>query len=133
MIGLQAYEFPIAARADVEAACRAATNCARACELTALAVAEVQLICSELATNMLVHAKEGTLRVAAVADETRRGVRIEAVDSGPGIADIGLALTEGYTTAGSLGQGLPLARRLATDFELQSTPEGTQVVATKWS
>jgi serine/threonine-protein kinase RsbT len=66
----------------------------------------------------------------------RQRVRIWALtfdDKGPGIADLDLALTEGYTTGGGLGMGLSGARRLVTDFELRSKlGEGTQVIVTKW-
>jgi serine/threonine-protein kinase RsbT len=128
-----AYRRTVTAQADVEAACRAATDLGRRSGLSTLAVAELQLVCSELATNLLDHAGGGTVSLAEVVDGERRGVRVEAVDFGPGIGDVDLAMTEGYTTAGGLGQGLPLARRLATTFEIASTPEGTRVVATKWS
>jgi serine/threonine-protein kinase RsbT len=128
-----AYWRTVTGQADVEAACRAATDLGRTSGLSELAVAELQLICSELATNLLHHAGVGTVTLVEVVDGERRGVRVEAVDFGPGISDVGLAMTEGYTTAGGLGEGLPLARRLATTFEIGSTPEGTRVVATKWS
>lgn len=128
-----AYRRIVAGQSDVEATCRAATDLGRTSGLSDLAVAELQLICSELATNLLDHAGVGTVTLVEVVDGERRGVRVEAVDVGPGIGDLDLAMSEGYTTAGGLGQGLPLARRLATTFEIGSTPEGTQVVATKWS
>jgi serine/threonine-protein kinase RsbT len=116
----------------VEAACRAATDLGRSSGLSELAAAELRLICSELATNLLNHAGGGILGIATVVEGEHRGVRVEAVDTGPGIDDVNLAMTEGYTSVGGLGQGLPLARRLATTFELDSTPQGTRVVATKW-
>jgi serine/threonine-protein kinase RsbT len=90
---------------------------------------------SELARNALVHGGGGTARVEPVkADNGRKGVRIGFTDDGPGIADIGQALTEGWTTGDGLGLGLSGARRLVDEFELTSQPGGgTSVVVVKWS
>ena len=90
---------------------------------------------SELARNALVHGGGGIARVELVkADNGRKGVRIGFTDDGPGIADIGQALTEGWTTGDGLGLGLSGARRLVDEFELTSQPgNGTRVVVVKWS
>jgi serine/threonine-protein kinase RsbT len=90
---------------------------------------------SELARNALVHGGGGTARVEAVESATgRTGIRIAFCDKGPGIADVGLALTDGWTTGSGLGLGLSGARRLVDEFELVSKPgDGTSVVVTKWS
>jgi len=90
---------------------------------------------SELARNALVHGGGGTARVELVkADNGRKGVRIGFTDDGPGIADIGQALTEGWSTGDGLGLGLSGARRLVDEFELSSQPgSGTSVVVFKWS
>jgi serine/threonine-protein kinase RsbT len=73
--------------------------------------------------------------VEAVESGTgRTGVRIAFCDKGPGIGDVDLALTDGWTTGNGLGLGLSGARRLVDDFELVSKPgEGTSVAVTKWS
>ena len=66
-------------------------------------------------------------------DQPRAGVRIVAHDAGPGIVDIEQALSEGYSTYGGLGLGLPGARRLMDEFTLTSVVgEGTTVTMTKW-
>ena len=90
---------------------------------------------SELARNALVHGGGGTACVELVkAGNGRMGVRIGFTDDGPGIADIGQALTEGWTTGDGLGLGLSGARRLVDEFELTSQPgSGTSVVVVKWS
>ena len=90
---------------------------------------------SELARNALVHGGGGTARVDVVTSGTGKpGVRIGFTDDGPGIADVGLALTDGWTSGGGLGLGLSGARRLVDEFELDSKPgSGTSVVVTKWS
>ncbi len=90
---------------------------------------------SELARNALVHGGGGLARVEAVrSDSGKNGVRIDFVDEGPGIPDIDLALTDGWTSGGGLGLGLSGARRLVDEFELTSKAgAGTSVVVTKWS
>jgi serine/threonine-protein kinase RsbT len=90
---------------------------------------------SELARNALVHGGGGTARVEVVTSGTGKpGVRIGFTDDGPGIADLDLALTDGWTSGGGLGLGLSGARRLVDEFELTSKPgRGTSVIVTKWS
>jgi serine/threonine-protein kinase RsbT len=90
---------------------------------------------SELARNALVHGGGGTARVDAVTSGTGKpGVKIGFTDDGPGIADVDLALTDGWTSGGGLGLGLSGARRLVDEFELDSKPgSGTSVVVVKWS
>jgi len=90
---------------------------------------------SELARNALVHGGGGTARVEVVTSATgRTGVRVGFSDDGPGIADVDLALTDGWTSGSGLGLGLSGARRLVDEFELTSTPGGgTSVSVVKWS
>ncbi|SCL16882.1 serine/threonine-protein kinase RsbT [Micromonospora rhizosphaerae] len=89
---------------------------------------------SELARNTLVYGGGGTAEVVTVEDDRRRGVRILFADSGPGIADIELALTDGYTTGNGLGLGLSGARRLVDEFDVwTAVGEGTRITITKWS
>ena len=90
---------------------------------------------SELARNVLVHGGGGLARVEVVTSGTGKpGVRIDFTDDGPGIADVDLALTDGWTSGDGLGLGLSGARRLVDEFELTSKPgSGTSVIVTKWS
>lgn len=90
---------------------------------------------SELARNALVHGGGGLARVEVVTSgQGRSGVRIDFTDDGPGIPDIDLALTDGWTSGGGLGLGLSGARRLVDEFELTSKAGGgTSVVVVKWS
>lgn len=88
---------------------------------------------SELARNTLVYGGGGDMEWSIVTSGVKRGLRLAFVDQGPGIADIDLALTDGWTSGGGLGLGLSGTRRLVNDFELHSTPgEGTRVVITRW-
>ncbi|KIR64624.1 ATP-binding protein [Micromonospora harpali] len=89
---------------------------------------------SELARNTLVYGGGGSAEVSVVDNGRRRGVRIVFADDGPGIADLDLALTDGYTTGGGLGLGLSGARRLVDEFDIDTGPgRGTRITVTKWS
>jgi serine/threonine-protein kinase RsbT len=90
---------------------------------------------SELARNTLVHGGGGAARIEVVKSATgRTGVKLHFTDEGPGIADLDLALTDGWTTGTGLGLGLSGARRLVDEFELNSKPgAGTSVTVVKWS
>jgi serine/threonine-protein kinase RsbT len=88
---------------------------------------------SELARNTVIYGGGGTARLRILESGGRRGVRIEFEDHGPGIADLQLALQDGYTTGNGLGLGLSGAKRLCNEFELKSEPgKGTTVVITRW-
>jgi len=88
---------------------------------------------SELARNALQYGKGGEARLEALNDGARRGLRLTFEDQGPGIADVQLALRDGYTTGGGLGLGLSGAKRLSNEFELDSEPgRGTRVTITRW-
>jgi serine/threonine-protein kinase RsbT len=88
---------------------------------------------SELARNTLVYGGGGTVDVDRVENGRRSGVRIVFADQGPGIADLSLALTDGYTTGGGLGLGLSGARRLVDEFEIDTeVGKGTSITVTKW-
>jgi serine/threonine-protein kinase RsbT len=90
---------------------------------------------SELARNALVYGGGGTARIEAVVSaQGRNGIRISFADDGPGIPDVDLALTDGWSSGQGLGLGLSGARRLVDEFELDSKPgQGTSVTVTKWS
>src|ERR1041384_6791352 len=82
---------------------------------------------SELARNTLQYGGGGRVTIDAVEDFGRRGIRLTFEDEGPGIPDVELAMKDGYTTGGGLGLGLSGARRLSSDFSIQSTPgKGTR-------
>ncbi|MGW7268130.1 SpoIIE family protein phosphatase [Streptomyces sp. NPDC054842] len=99
--------------------------------------AAAALVATELATNLLKHAGGGQVLIDTVdaglapsGDGGVRAVQILAIDHGPGIADLPSALSDGYSTASSLGAGLGTCRRVADDFDLQSTPgRGTVALA----
>lgn len=88
---------------------------------------------SELARNAMDHGGGGTVAVETVTDNDRTGLRLTFEDHGPGIPNVELALSDGYTTGGGLGLGLGGSRRLVHDFSITSaTGEGTRVTITCW-
>lgn len=88
---------------------------------------------SELARNTLDYGGGGTVKLEALQDGMRRGLRLTFEDEGPGIPDIELALKDGYTTGGGLGMGLSGTKRLVNEFNIVShVGKGTCVTITKW-
>jgi serine/threonine-protein kinase RsbT len=88
---------------------------------------------SELARNTLRHGGGGRAEVQPVSNGRRNGLRITFVDSGPGIADVERAFTDGFSSGGGLGLGLSGSRRLMDEFELiTDAGAGTTVIAVKW-
>lgn len=89
---------------------------------------------SELVRNMLRYAKGGNVLIEVVTRGRDNGIRLTFKDEGPGIKDLSLALKDGYTTGGSLGLGLPGARRLVSDFDIKTElGKGTRVTIIKWA
>lgn len=87
---------------------------------------------SEIGRNTIQYGG-GDVTIALIANGSRRGLRLEFADSGPGIADIQQALKDGFTTGGGLGLGLSGARRLSDEFDIESAPgRGTRVTLVRW-
>ena len=88
---------------------------------------------SELVRNILKYAGSGEIRLRQVRDMGSRGVEIEAIDKGPGIADCEAAMSDHFSSSGTLGLGLPGVQRMMDEFTLDSSPgNGTRVTACKW-
>jgi serine/threonine-protein kinase RsbT len=88
---------------------------------------------SELARNTVIYGGGGVLKWALLSEGIKRGVRLTFEDQGPGIANMELALTDGWTSGQGLGLGLTGTRRLVNEFEIESTVGvGTRVVITRW-
>lgn len=120
--------------ADVVIARQRARALAAQVDLTSTDQTLLATAISELARNITAYAVRGEVLVGVVrGDNGRRGVRVVARDDGPGIEDIEAALTDGYTTGNGLGLGLPGARRLVDEFDIQTAPgQGTTVTLVKW-
>ncbi|WP_419884174.1 anti-sigma regulatory factor [Peribacillus sp. B-H-3] len=88
---------------------------------------------SELARNIYKYALPGKIIIEAIIKENKHGIKVIAVDEGPGIPDIKKALEDGYTTSGGLGAGVPGVKRLMDEFEIYSAVgEGTKIIVKKW-
>ena len=88
---------------------------------------------SELSRNTLIHGGGGRMRWELLERDGKRGLQLHFEDEGPGIPDLKLALTDGWTTGSGMGLGLPGSKRLVNDFDLHSVPgQGTRVSITKW-
>ena len=124
---------PIATPEDVVAVRQAVRQ--RAVELGFNLVDQTKIVtaASELARNTLQYGGGGTLRIEEIIEGTRRGLRLVFEDNGPGIPNIELAMKDGYTTGGGLGLGLSGAKRLSSEFFIDSRPgEGTRVTIVRW-
>ena len=96
-------------------------------------VTRIVTAASELARNIFKYAGKGSMHWRNMEDKGRTGLELSFVDSGPGIADLDRAMQEGYSSTDGLGMGLPGARRLMDDFEIQSAVgKGTTVTVKKW-
>ncbi|MET7982073.1 MULTISPECIES: anti-sigma regulatory factor [unclassified Streptomyces] len=107
---------------------------AQECRFSLVEQTKLITAASELARNTLVHGGGGTMTARLVEERGRRGVRLAFSDQGPGIPDVDLALTDGWTSGSGMGLGLSGSRRLVDDFVLDtSAGQGTTVTITKWA
>lgn len=93
----------------------------------------VSTVISELSRNILLYAGEGEIEISRELGDNRSGLRIIARDHGPGIENISLAMTQGYSSSGGLGLGLPGVKQIVHRFDINSQPgEGVTVDVTLW-
>jgi serine/threonine-protein kinase RsbT len=128
-----AGEIQIRAEHDIVTARRTVRDSATQAGFPATDVTRIVTAASELARNVFKYAGEGVMRWRILQPANRVGIELQFEDRGPGIADIQLAMEDGYSTGGGLGQGLPGARRLVDELDIQSkVGEGTTVTVKKW-
>ena len=126
-------EARIESEDDVVLARRKAREMAQEAGFDVFATAAVTTAASELARNIWVHARRGSVTIERIENGGRSGVRMEFRDDGPGIADLDRALAGGYSTARSLGLGLSGSRRLVDEFQIESASgSGTRITVAKW-
>ncbi len=125
--------LPISRDEDVVRVRQAARASAVAANLSLVDQTKFVTAASEIARNALIHGGGGRATLEVVENGRRSGVRAVFADDGPGIADIDLALTDGWSSGSGLGLGLSGTRRLVDSFEIDSVPgRGTTVTVTKW-
>lgn len=125
---------PIRIEQDVVLARQTARKLAQDCGMRLIDLTKLVTAVSELARNTMVYGGGGDMDWQIVEDGLRVGVRLTFRDEGPGIPDLKLAMTDGWTSGGGLGLGLTGAKRLVDDFELDTEPgAGTRVMICKWT
>ena len=127
-------ELPLRSGEDVVRLRAAVRERALAAGLSLVDQTKIVTAASELGRNTIQYGGGGTATLAIVTKSNgQRGVRLEFIDRGPGIADLTLALKDGYTTGGGLGLGLSGAKRLSDEFVIESKPGvGTRVMILRW-
>jgi serine/threonine-protein kinase RsbT len=125
--------FTLLTEQDVVHARQLARTWALAIGFSLVEQTKIVTAASELARNAIEYGGGGKLRMRWLVNSLRQGLRMDFVDAGPGIANVEQALKDGYSTGGGLGLGLSGARRLMSEFELDSKPgQGTRVSVTRW-
>ncbi len=127
-------KIPIESDADIVTARQEGRRLASLLDFSPSDLTVIAAAISEVARNIVEYATRGEVQVKLIERSGRRGVMVVAKDIGPGISDVALALQDGFSTSGSLGLGLPGARRLMDEFEIQTElGKGTQVTMRKWA
>jgi anti-sigma regulatory factor (Ser/Thr protein kinase) len=116
-------------RSSVAELRRAAGACARTLGWSDTACGESELVATEVATNLVKHARDGVVSLATDREAPGGSLLVVAVDRGPGMADVARSFADGFSTSGSPGTGLGAIRRLAHAIDVQSAPHGTVLVA----
>jgi serine/threonine-protein kinase RsbT len=129
----QAERLDVTSDQDVVRVRQLVRTVAVAVRLSLVDQTKIVTAASELARNTIVYGGGGTVEVSRVDNGRRQGICIVFTDHGPGIADLNLAFTDGYTTGGGLGLGLSGARRLVDEFDIKTgAGQGTSITVTKW-
>jgi serine/threonine-protein kinase RsbT len=124
--------IPVVSEADMVSVRRRVREVAAKVGLSLVDQTKLVTAASELARNTLIYGGGGSMQLESL-NGPRLGIRLTFVDNGPGIANIELALRDGFTTGSGLGLGLGGSKRLVNEFEIDSTPgKGTRVAVTRW-
>lgn len=125
---------PISIEQDVVLARQMARKLAQECGMRLIDLTKMVTAVSELARNTMVYGGGGHMDWQIIEDNLRTGLRITFRDEGPGIPDLKLAMTDGWTSGNGLGLGLTGAKRLVEEFVLDTTPgAGTRITITRWT
>jgi serine/threonine-protein kinase RsbT len=133
MAQVRAEELDIGESDDVVRVRQAVRDAAVELGFSIVDQTKVVTAASELARNTYIYGGGGRFRLELLNSDSRHGLRLVFDDDGPGIANIEQALSDGFTTGSGLGLGLGGARRLVSEFQIESKPSGgTRIVATRW-
>ena len=130
---LRADALPVRTEQDVVLARQAVRRMTQELGFSLVDQTKMVTAASELARNTLIHGNGGHMQSEILHDIGRQGLRLTFQDEGPGIPDLALAMTDGWTTGTGLGMGLTGSKRLVNEFEIESQPgQGTRVTITRW-
>jgi serine/threonine-protein kinase RsbT len=133
MVTLRDETFPIRSSDDIVKVRQITREWALMQAFSLVDQTKIVTAASELARNTLEHGRGGEVRVQALQEGTRRGVRLTFTDQGPGIPDLEKALRDGFTTGNGMGLGLSGSKRLSNDFDIHSeVGKGTTVMIARW-
>jgi len=133
MMTLKSETFPIANSDDVVRVRQIARSWAAELKFSLVEQTKFVTATSELARNTLEHGGGGTMLAEIIEAGARKGLRLTFQDQGPGIANIDLALRDGYTTGSGMGLGLSGSKRLVNEFDIKSEAgQGTTVTIVRW-
>jgi serine/threonine-protein kinase RsbT len=134
MIVRSSGTHPIHIEQDVVLARQLARKLAQECGMRLIDLTKLVTAVSELARNTMVYGGGGDMDWQILDESPRVGLRLVFRDEGPGIPDVKLAMTDGWTSGSGLGLGLTGAKRLVNEFELDTAPgKGTRVTITRWT
>ena len=133
MIVKTSETMPIRVESDVVMVRQRARAVATDAGLGLVDVTKLVTATSELARNALIYGGGGTALIESLQDGIRKGVRLTFEDQGPGIENLEMAMTDGWTSGNGMGLGLSGAKRLSNDFDIHSVPgQGTRVMIARW-
>ncbi|MET0124662.1 anti-sigma regulatory factor [Pseudomonas caspiana] len=125
---------PVLIEQDVVLARQTARKLAQECGMRLIDLTKMVTAVSELARNTMVYGGGGDMDWQILEEGMRTGLRITFRDEGPGIPDLKLAMTDGWTSGNGMGLGLTGAKRLVEEFELDTAPgAGTRITITRWT
>lgn len=125
---------PVLIEQDVVLARQTARKLAQECGMRLIDLTKMDTAVSELARNTMVYGGGGDMDWQILEEDMRTGLRITFRDEGPGIPDLKLAMTDGWTSGNGMGLGLTGAKRLVEEFELDTAPgAGTRITITRWT
>jgi len=132
-ITLASGELPLANEHDIVLSRHAVRRMSQEQGLSLVDQTKLVTAASELARNAVIYGGGGVMQWEILLDGVKRGIKLVFQDQGPGIPDLELALTDGWSSGTGLGLGLSGARRLVNEFELESSAgTGTRVTVTRW-
>lgn len=133
MATVKSDEVPVGTEQDVVLARQAVRRLTQEIKFSLVDQTKMVTAASELARNTVIYGGGGTMRWEILQDAGKDGLRLTFQDHGPGIANLDLAMTDGWTSGKGMGMGLTGAKRLVNEFEIETQPgQGTRVVITRW-